>query len=94
MLTDIAAAFSVAKKKYDKGGNALAETLLAGARCLVALNNHATLRPFGMFAGPPRIEYWVAAAPQNDSIAVSRFIDSSTCVFLVVCHKICPSRYP
>lgn len=68
MLTDIASAFSVAKKKYDKGGNALAETLLVGARCLSVLNSHATLRPFGMFNGPPKIEYWVA----DDKGALSR----------------------
>lgn len=68
MLTDIAAAFSVAKKKYDNGGNALGETLAVGARCLETLNRSATLRPFGMFAGPPRIEYWVA----EDNGALSR----------------------
>lgn len=62
MLTGIAAVFTVAKKKYDKGGNALVETLKVGADCLVLLNKSATLRPFGMFSGPPRMEYWVADA--------------------------------
>ncbi|PIV75295.1 MAG: type II site-specific deoxyribonuclease [Rhodobacteraceae bacterium CG17_big_fil_post_rev_8_21_14_2_50_65_11] len=68
MMTDIAAAFLAAKKKYDKGGNALAETLSVGALCLETLHRSATLRRFGMFSGPPKIEYWVA----EDGGALSR----------------------
>lgn len=68
MLTEIVAAFNLAKRKYDQGGNGLGEALKVGALCLDRLNQSATLRPFGMFFGPPKMEYWVA----EDAGALSR----------------------
>lgn len=60
MITEIARAYAATKKKYDIGGNALIDALALGAQCLQILNSSAQLRPFGMFAGPPAMEYWVA----------------------------------
>lgn len=60
MITDIAKAYAACKKKYDRGQKALQDALAVGAQCLHTLATATQLRPFGMFAGPPAMEYWVA----------------------------------
>lgn len=68
MITNVAKSFAAAKKKYDRGDDALSDTLALGGTCLTTLHEHATFRSFGPFAGPPRIDYWVA----EDAGALSR----------------------
>ncbi|WP_434038852.1 hypothetical protein ACIRUF_28910 [Pseudomonas aeruginosa] len=68
MIADIARVYAATKKKYDRGGDALREALMLGSTCLRTLGSSAQLRPFGMFAGPPAMEYWVA----DDHGALSR----------------------
>lgn len=65
MIAEIAKAYEVAKGIYDQDGYALSHALAVGTRCLHALQASTTLRPFGMFAGPPAREYWVAASGTN-----------------------------
>lgn len=60
LITDIAKVYAATKKKYDRGGNALPEALALGARCLQLLHATTRFRAFGMFAGPPPMQYWVA----------------------------------
>lgn len=62
MIDRVAKSFAKTKKSYDRGEEALGDALRLGAECLAFLEANATLRPFGMFAGPPQIEYWVADA--------------------------------
>lgn len=62
MISDIAGAFTRAKRRYDRGEDALGDALALGGICLRKLHTDATLRRFGLFAGPPKIEYWVAEA--------------------------------
>lgn len=70
MVDVIAAAFKVAKKKYDRGQPALADVLNLAVQCLQTLEQRAIYRRFGMFAGRPPKEYWVAQA--NVGGAISR----------------------
>jgi hypothetical protein len=67
LITNIARIFAATKKKYDHGENALGDALALGSTCLNALKDSALLRPFGMFAGPPAMEYWVAE--YNDELS-------------------------
>lgn len=60
LIADIAKAYEVTKGIYDQEGYALSHALALGARCLRTLQESANLRAFGMFAGPPSREYWVA----------------------------------
>lgn len=60
MITEIARTYAATKRKYDHGGDALADALALGAQCLRTLRASADLRRFGRFAGPPSMEYWVA----------------------------------
>lgn len=60
MITNVAKSFAAAKKKYDRGNDALGDALALGGTCLKTLHENASLRRFGLFAGPPEIEYWVA----------------------------------
>lgn len=60
MILEIAKEYEAAKKNYDRGGNALVDALKVSASCLRAIRDFAYFRPFGLFAGPPAREYWVA----------------------------------
>ena len=60
MISDIAKAYAATKKKYDRSGDSLSDVLMLGAKCLRTLGASAEMRSFGMFAGPPAMEYWVA----------------------------------
>lgn len=62
MIDGVAKSFAKTKKSYDRGEEALSAALELGGECIDFLHGNATLRPFGMFAGPPAIEYWVADA--------------------------------
>lgn len=62
MISDIATTFKAAKRRYDRGQPALADVLALARQCLETLQRNAAYRRFGMFAGPPAKEYWVAWA--------------------------------
>lgn len=69
MLDAIAANFKAAKKKYDHGQPALADVLRLALQCLETLERNSSYRVFGMFAGTPAKEYWVAQSNNGNSIS-------------------------
>lgn len=79
MIEKIAADFKTVARKYNRGLPTLAEVLALAEQCLDTLHRDAAYRIFGVFAGPPPMEYWVACAGD----AISRPYRTDLFIYLV-----------